>query len=376
MNSPRYRITFLLDRPTLSGGVRVIADYACHLIAQGHDVRLVARPVKRPRFSEKLRAAIRGRPAPRGRGVTTFLDPLGERVSYLPDDRPAQARDVPDGDIVVATFWTTAEIVASLPPSKGVKAYFMQDYGSEGQPIEELRRTWSLGMETITINSALKASVEMVSGQAVHLVPCGVEPLFVREGPRTMRDGPATVGFVFSNNAMKGSRCCIEAIEKARARIPDLRAISFGPLPPKGAAQTVPDFIDFRAGISDGEARATYEAADIWLFGSFNEGFGLPILEAMACGTPVVAARSAAAPDILLHGGGRLVDIGDPDQMASAIVEIASLNGDGWTALSRRAQQTAARYSQAEARRKFEAALIAAAQGARFVDPVTPPAAS
>lgn len=363
MTDGKYRITFLLDRPTLSGGVRVVADYARHLIDKGHDVRIVARPVKRPGLARRLNALVRNKPAPRGRGATTFLDPLGARVTYLPGDAPARASDIPDSDIVIATFWTTADDVASLPPSKGVKAYFMQDYGAEGQPVADLHRTWSLGLKTITINGALKSSVEKASGETARLVPCGVEPLFVRAAAREMRGGPPTVGFVYSNNAMKGSRHCIEAIEIARRRILGLRAVSFGPSAPRGSAAPLPAFIDFRAGVSDAEAKAIYESADVWLFGSINEGFGLPILEAMASGTPVVAARSAAAPDILQHGGGRLVDVANPDQMAAAIIEIASMGGSDWTALSREAQQTAAKFSQMEARRKFEAAIIDAVEG-------------
>ncbi len=363
MTDGKYRITFLLDRPTLSGGVRVVADYARYLIDQGHDVRLVARPVKQPGLVQRLNAFARNRPAPRGRGATTFLDPLGARVSYLSGDEPARARDIPDGDIAIATFWTTAGVVASLPPSKGVKAYFMQDYGAEGQSIDDLKRTWSLGLKTITINGALKTSVEKASGEPARLVPCGVEPMFVRPGSREMRKGPPAVGFVYSNNAMKGSRHCIEAIGIARRKIHDLRAISFGPSAPRGAAAPLPAFIDFRAGVSDTEAKAIYESADVWLFGSINEGFGLPILEAMASGTPVIAARSAAAPDILKHGGGRLVDIANPDQMAAAIIEIASMDASDWLALSNEAQRTAAKFSQMEARGNFEAAIIDAVEG-------------
>lgn len=363
MTAGKYRITFLLDRPTLSGGVRVIADYARSLSECGHVVRLVARPVERIALTKRIKAFALGRPQPRGRGDTTFLDPLGDLVSYLPGDAPARAADVPDGDVIVATFWTTAASVAAMPPPKGVKAYFMQDYGAAGQPIEEIKRTWSLGLKIITINEALKTAAEEISGAPTRLVPCGVENLFVRAKPRAMRKGPPTVGFVFSNNEMKGSRHCIEAIAIARRTKPDLHAVSFGPSAPRAPSPPLPDFIDFRAGVSDPEAKAIYESADVWLFGSINEGFGLPILEAMASGTPVVAARSAAAPDILRRGGGLLVDIAKPEEMAAAILKICAMAEDQWTALSRQAQETAAQFSQDAARRNFEAALIDAIEG-------------
>src|SRR5438067_549849 len=46
----------------------------------------------------------------------------------LPHTGPISAGDVPDGDIVLATWWETVEWAAALPASKGAKVHFMQDY--------------------------------------------------------------------------------------------------------------------------------------------------------------------------------------------------------------------------------------------------------
>ncbi|KVZ49428.1 glycosyl transferase family 1 [Burkholderia ubonensis] len=50
--------------------------------------------------------------------------------------------------------------------------------------------------------------------------------------------------------------------------------------------------------VSDGELRALYEQAGCFLFPSLYEGFGLPPLEAMYCGCPVIASREAALPEV------------------------------------------------------------------------------
>jgi glycosyltransferase involved in cell wall biosynthesis len=54
---------------------------------------------------------------------------------------------------------------------------------------------------------------------------------------------------------------------------------------------------------------------------SFEEGFGLPVLEAMAAGVPVVAADRGALPEVL-GDAGALVDPGDSAAMASAIARL------------------------------------------------------
>ncbi|MBW2668147.1 MAG: glycosyltransferase family 4 protein, partial [Deltaproteobacteria bacterium] len=63
-----------------------------------------------------------------------------------------------------------------------------------------------------------------------------------------------------------------------------------------------------------------YQRATLVAVPSRYEGFGLPAVEAMACGTPVVACRSGALPEVLeVGGGGLLVERDDPDSLAAGL---------------------------------------------------------
>jgi glycosyltransferase involved in cell wall biosynthesis len=70
--------------------------------------------------------------------------------------------------------------------------------------------------------------------------------------------------------------------------------------------------------VADDELPALYSAAQLFLFPSLTEGFGLPVLEALACGTAVVASDLPVLREV---GGDELVtvDARDPDRLAAAI---------------------------------------------------------
>jgi glycosyltransferase involved in cell wall biosynthesis len=75
--------------------------------------------------------------------------------------------------------------------------------------------------------------------------------------------------------------------------------------------------------ISDAELRALYESASGFLFPSRYEGFGLPPLEAMACGCPVIASTAASIPEVL-GSAALLVDPSDAHAWMRAMLEIAT----------------------------------------------------
>lgn len=64
-----------------------------------------------------------------------------------------------------------------------------------------------------------------------------------------------------------------------------------------------------------------YNGADLFVYPSFAEGFGLPVLEAMACGVPVLTSNTASLPEVA-GDAGMMIDPGNDEQLATAIRRI------------------------------------------------------
>jgi len=83
----------------------------------------------------------------------------------------------------------------------------------------------------------------------------------------------------------------------------------------------------FVGGVPLEETAHFYQAAEVLVYPSFNETFGLPILEAMACGCPVVTSNVSAMPEIA-GGAALLCDPTDPASIARAMVDAAGPHWD------------------------------------------------
>ena len=83
----------------------------------------------------------------------------------------------------------------------------------------------------------------------------------------------------------------------------------------------------FVGGVPLEQTVSFYRAADVFVYPSLNETFGLPLLEAMACGCSVVTSDISAMPETA-GGAAVLADPKDPSSIARAIVEAAGPEGD------------------------------------------------
>jgi glycosyltransferase involved in cell wall biosynthesis len=112
----------------------------------------------------------------------------------------------------------------------------------------------------------------------------------------------------------------------------------------------IPDGVEARGHVPWDEVVGLMQRAAALVFPSLYEGFGLPPLEAMACGCPVACSNAAALPETV-GDAARLFDPRDPRAIAAATLEVLS-DADEW---SRRGLARAARYSWTETARATDA---------------------
>ncbi len=345
-------------RPSAAGGDRVISIYARYLKQHGHSVEIVGLATPRPSFKQSIKNLYRGKrrePSP-----TLHFENAGINVRLVKNSDSVTDDNIPDADVVIGTYWLTAEWVAQLNPSKGVKAYFVQANESKfpGVDIDRVKDTYRKPLKKITISKEIDDLMRNEFDDApVALIHNSVDHQQFYAQPRAKNAIP-TVGFIYHNSSLKGVDTTLKAIEAIRDKIPNLKIVSFGACVPDKTLP-LPAGCDFQFHPQQNDIRKFYARCDVWLSASRYEGFGLPLLESMACRCPVVTTNVGAAQDLVTDGvQGYIVPIDDSEALAEKALKVLTVSDDDWQKMSDNAHETATRYNWDDAGALFEAALF------------------
>jgi glycosyltransferase involved in cell wall biosynthesis len=149
-----------------------------------------------------------------------------------------------------------------------------------------------------------------VPPERIRVVPHGVDPVFSPDGPAA--DGEYVLA-VATLEPRKNLGRVVDAARKAGIELRVVGARGWGGIEVDGWVGEIPD----------AELGALYRGARCVLYPSLYEGFGLPVLEAMACGAPVVTSVGTAMEDVA-GGAAVLVDPLDIEAIAGGIAEASS----------------------------------------------------
>ncbi len=271
--------------------MRAILTYADRLAARGHDVTVLV-PVRRP-----WQAWWRNI---HGRGPD-WVPGFRPWVQWMPDLSP---ESVPVGDVVVATAWPTAGPVAEAPARCGAKFYLIQHYESlyHGAP-DRVDATYRLPLAKIVISTWLRDVMREKFGGDAEVLVTPVDAALFHPVPVTVATARPRVLMLHHDYAWKGVADGLEAVAGARRSLPSLFLVGLGVKPPRRALA----YDEFHAAPPQARLREIYSGCEIYLCPSWDEGLGMPPMEAMACGAALVTYDNGGCRDYARDGETALV---------------------------------------------------------------------
>ncbi len=275
------------------GGVRVIVDFANHLAANGHEVHLF---VPRNQFiplypiSEDVRVHLLRNS--NEEGVFSRLKTLYDLV---------RAMSLFQIDVVVANFFPTA-YASYLMRARAKVVYLVQDVPAFYGRVSPMGFLLRLSMSFPYPKAAISKYIAETLNAPAEIISLGVSEAFYPEpDPKLLseKQHPAVLYFP-RKQIYKGMEYFMEAV-----RILARRGLRFEVWLVTQEEESLNPFENMEIpcllmdGENDEKLRRLYSSADIFVSSSVAEGFSLPPLEAMACGTPVVMTECGGAWDYI-----------------------------------------------------------------------------
>jgi glycosyltransferase involved in cell wall biosynthesis len=233
---------------------------------------------------------------------------------------------------------------------------WLPDNGQQGFSAERIqqKRAEIAGADLVMVASEFAAATIREEHPEVKFgfAPYGVDLHFWR--PRkaaTDCKSPLRVVFVGQVTPAKGVPHLIEAWRRADLFDAELCLVGNWGLS-ESAAAFFPKNVTWKGARGPREVRDEYQRADLMVFPSYYEGFGLVILEAMACGLPVICSRSTAGPELLTDACGWLYEPGDVDRLAD-LLQRAVADRERLQAMGRKARERAEEFSWSAYRQRL-----------------------
>jgi glycosyltransferase involved in cell wall biosynthesis len=294
------KISFIVPEMVISGGMRLIFEYASRLSDRGHIVCLYSPviPFNPHKYQFRLRyfkyqasyflKYLSGRIK-----LPDITNKINFDVKYVPSVRSIF---IPDADAVIATAWTTSYYVNKLSEEKGRKFYLIQDHEIWNSNVKYSEKSYLLPLKRIVISGYLKNLLKQKYNADSTLILNGMNFEKYYNNDKKFYT-PRRILFMDHSLDNKNVEGAIETAVKLKKKYTDIIIRAFG----VNKYHQMPEFIEFHSKLSDEEVRKLYCTSDIFIFPSKFEGFGGPPAEAMGCKCAVVGNAVAALPEYAKH---------------------------------------------------------------------------
>jgi len=189
---------------------------------------------------------------------------------------------------------------------------------------------------TVSQNSKKDIVAQMgVDVDTLHVVPVGVDQARFRPLPHIARVPGRLLTTASADVPLKGLTYLIEALAKLRTERDDAHLVVIGQPRHKSAVPAqlerlgLTRAVEFVSGITDERVVELYAEAELAVIPSLYEGFSLPAIEAMACGTPLVTTTGGALPEVVGPSGECAMTVPPGDADALAVQLVKTLNDQG-----------------------------------------------
>lgn len=353
-------ISFILSSLWLSGGVRVVIQYANRLTKRGHHVSLIIpNGTIDPQIEHEVDPLIK---------IIKSKSVLDNRINIFKLMRLSweMARAVPPSDVIIATHTPTTAVsfIAAKILNRGKIIWYYMDYKEmfEERPIERwlLRNALKWHDYAITFSEACVQELHSFCSGKIINIGLGIDTINIyhpiQNAIKMNYASPEkkVIFFLGDSRPRKGMADFLVAAERVFASETNL--VLWIATKEKINIQTsVPYKLFIRP--TDYDLVNLYSASDVYVSASWYEGFGLPPLEAMACGAAVVMTDSRGVKEFAEDGNNCLVvPPRNPEALADAILLLLS-KPDLADKLRKNGPITASRFDWERATDRFEAVL-------------------
>lgn len=337
------KITLVLPGSGRSGGVKCTVKVACGLLQKGHKVRLLVNKGGINPRAQLRKLWLKNRYSD-GHDWLHLFNGMVERFSDI------LKCNFESNEVVVASGWWAATELRRVNHNGIIKVHHVRSMLKDA---DQMRAAWGENAPKIVVASYLGDVIEQSCGQKIYaVIPDGIDTAeFYPSITESQRDG---VGTIFGKDYHKDPNTVIKVLERMRTSCPEvpLRVFSANRKP-----GDIPRKIFHRLPSLE-KIREIYSRSLVWFLGSFSEGFGLPVLEAMACGCAVVSTSCGGPQDIIKHGeNGFLVEVGNVEQIVSRIKELLD-DGELRRRFVKNSKETLNKFSWESSINRLEQALI------------------